>query len=78
MIKAVLLDADGVVIKKHGYFSDRYKKDFGKSLNDNVITNFFKNEYKQTAIGKSDLKELLKKRLNDWGWKETVDELLTY
>lgn len=78
MIKAVLLDADGVVIKNHDYFSNRYKKDFGKSLNDDVITNFFRNEYKQTAIGRADLKELLKERLDEWGWKGTVDELLKY
>jgi putative hydrolase of the HAD superfamily len=78
MIKAVLLDADGVVIKNHDYFSNRYKKDFGKSLNDDVITNFFNNEYKQTAIGKADLKQLLKERLNEWEWEGTVDELLKY
>ena len=78
MIKAVLLDADGVVIKNHDYFSNRYKKDFGKSLNDDVITSFFRNEYKQTAIGKADLKELLGEKLDEWGWKGTIDELLKY
>jgi len=78
MIKAVLLDADGVVIKNHDYFSNRYKKDYGKSLNDDVIVNFFRNEYKQTAIGKANLKELLKERLDEWGWKGSVDELLKY
>ncbi|MBN1168476.1 HAD-IA family hydrolase [Candidatus Woesebacteria bacterium] len=77
-IKAVILDADGVVIKDHEYFSVRYKRDFGKSLKDEVITNFFKNEYKKTAVGKADLKELLEKRLDEWGWKGTVDELLKY
>lgn len=78
MIKAVILDVDGVAIKDHEYFSIRYKKDFGKSLNDDVITNFFKNEYKQTAIGKDNLKKLLEERVNEWGWKGTVHELLDY
>lgn len=78
MIKAVLFDVDGVVVKDHEYFSNRYKKDFGKSLEDDVITDFFRNEYKQTAIGKADLKKLLKKRLNEWGWKGSVDDLLRY
>jgi putative hydrolase of the HAD superfamily len=78
MKKVVLLDADGVVIKDHDYFSSRYKRDYGKSLNDEVIADFFKNEYKKTAVGKADLKELLGKKLNEWGWKGTVDELLKY
>lgn len=78
MYKAVLIDADGVVIKNHEYFSIRYKRDFGKSLNEEVITSFFKNEYKLAAIGKSDLKELLKERLDKWGWKGSLDELLKY
>ena len=78
MIKALVLDADGVVIKDHEYFSVRYTRDFGKSLNDDVITNFFKNEYKKTAVGKADLKVLLEERLDEWGWKGTVDELLEF
>lgn len=78
MMKALILDADGIVIKDHEYFSVRYKKKFGKSLNDDVIINFFKNEYKQTAIGKADLKELLEERIKQWKWKGTVDELLEF
>jgi len=78
MIKALILDADGVVIKDHEYFSVRYKRDFGKSLNDEVITNFFRNEFRKASIGKADLKELLKERFNEWGWKGTFNELLEY
>ncbi len=78
MIKALLLDADGVVIKKHDYFSNRYKKNFGRSLNDDGITNFFRNDYKKTAAGKADLKELLRGRLDSRSWNGTVDDLLKY
>lgn len=78
MAKAILFDADGVVIKEHEYFSVRYKRDFGKSLNDDIILNFFKNEYKDTAVGQADLKELLAERIEEWGWDGSVDELLTY
>lgn len=78
MVKIILIDADGVVIKKHGYFSERYLKDHGSSLNINDILIFFKNEYRQAARGKADLKDLLNGRLSKWGWKGTVDDFLAY
>lgn len=78
MTRALLLDADGVVIKNHEYFSARYKRDFGSSLDDDAVSNFFKTDYKKTSIGKKDLKDLLESRLEKWGWSGTVDELLKY
>ncbi len=76
MIKHLLLDIDGLVLKKEMYFSDRIAKDFGIDPHD--VIRFFKNEYKLCQIGKADLKKEIEKYLPIWGWKKSVDELLTY
>lgn len=75
-IKAVIFDADGVVINSPDYFSVQYERDFGVSSG--IIQPFFKGRFKECAIGKADLKEELRPLLSDWKWKGTVDELLTY
>ena len=60
-IKALLLDADGVVIKKHKYFSARLKEEFGKVIPKDSEIKFFAREYKLCAVGKADLKKELSK-----------------
>jgi HAD superfamily hydrolase (TIGR01509 family) len=73
MIKAVLFDADGVLINGE-LFSVQFKKDFGITIPDD----FFENEFQPALVGKADLKELLEPRLKKWGWEKGVDELLDY
>ena len=75
-IKAVIFDADGVVINSPDYFSVQYEKEFGVS--DDVIQPFFNGKFQDCLMGKADLKEELKPLLNDWKWQRTVDELLEY
>ena len=77
MIKLILFDGDGVVIKKREkFFSERLAEK--QSLPLERILPFFKNEYKECAVGKADLKEVLPKYFEAWGWKGTVDELLKF
>lgn len=77
MPKVVLLDADGVVIKKgEGYFSDKFVREYGAPADE--VRAFFKNEFLQCQVGKADLKEELGKRLPAWGWPKSVDSYLHY
>lgn len=77
MIKEVLFDADGVVIRTRGkYFSqrlaERQELDIGKVLP------FFKGEYQLCATGKADLREILPRYFDTWRWTGTLDELLEF
>lgn len=76
MIKEFLIDADGVVIKKHEYFSSRLAKKQGLDLE--TVMPFFRNEFGSCCTGKADLKEVLPKYFSDWKWTGTVDELLEF
>jgi putative hydrolase of the HAD superfamily len=75
-IKAVVFDADGVVINSPGCFSAQYQKEFG--ISNDVMLPFFKGRFQDCLVGKADLKEELKPLLKEWEWKGTVDELLDY
>ena len=78
MIKALLIDADGIVLKKRTeYFSDRLRAD-GYDFPKAKEQDFFKNIYPDIRIGKKDLKAELSKLLTDWHWDKPVDELLQY
>lgn len=76
MIETVLYDTDGVVIKKRIRFSERFSEDFKVPIEEVLL--FFENEFQQCLIGKSDLKKKLGKYVIRWGWKKSVDELLSY
>lgn len=76
MKKIVIFDADEVVIKREMYFSQRLARDF--DIPEEKIMEFFRNEYKDCAVGKADLKKALKKYMDAWGWKGSVDDLLRY
>jgi putative hydrolase of the HAD superfamily len=74
MIKAILFDADGVVIAPHPYFSKRLQDEFG--ISSEKVLPFFKNEFKTCTIGKTDLKNEIAKYLPEWGWNKSLDEML--
>lgn len=76
MIKIVLFDTDGVVIKKDKVFSVR----FSEKLNIPIerILPFFKKEFQFCLIGQFDLKEAILKYLPTWGYKGTMDDLLSF
>ncbi len=79
MKKILLLDADGVaIVPREKYFSDRYSEEFGVSKD--VIIPFFKNEFNDCLIGKSEVSEVFAEQniLEKWGWKGTLPELFQY
>ena len=77
MIKLILFDGDGVVIKNRDkFFSQRLAEKQGLLLE--KILPFFKNEFKECAAGKADLKEVLPKYFETWKWTGTIEELLKF
>lgn len=76
MIKEILLDGDGVVIAKHGYFSQRLVEEKGAPAE--KVMAFFKGEFGLCTVGKSDLKDAISKYLPEWNWTGTVEDLLDY
>ena len=76
MKNIIIFDADGVIIKREMYFSQRLARDF--DIPEEQIMQFFRNEYKDCAVGKADLKEALEKYIWTWGWKGSVGDLLKY
>jgi putative hydrolase of the HAD superfamily len=77
MIKVILFDCDGPIIKRDKYFSERLV-DLGYQLNTEKIQQFFRNEFLLCETGKADLKEELSKRIGDWGYTKSLDELLKF
>jgi HAD superfamily hydrolase (TIGR01509 family) len=75
-IKAILLDADGLVFKKERYFSEIFAEEYGVSKD--LILPFFKNNFRQCQQGNADLKEELKPFLQQWNWEGTVESFLEY
>jgi putative hydrolase of the HAD superfamily len=78
MIKVILFDCDGLIIKHAKHFSQRLKEQKGIDVNSEGEKAFFKNEFLLCEIGKADLKNELTKRLAIWGWKGTVAELMQF
>ncbi|MBI2355633.1 MAG: HAD hydrolase-like protein [Candidatus Doudnabacteria bacterium] len=76
MMKAVLFDADGMVINKPRRFSAVLSEEYGIPIE--KVTEFFDAEFYPILIGKADLKEKIAKYLLLWGWRGTVDEFLLY
>jgi len=74
MIKAILFDADGVVLKKQPYFSLEIARE--NNIPYEEIEPFYTNELRLCQTGKADIKEELAKYLPRWKWEGTVDEFL--
>jgi putative hydrolase of the HAD superfamily len=77
MIKVILFDCDGPIIKREKYFSQRLKE-LGKGLNDDLVTKFFREEFLEIEKGKADLKRALEDKILSWGYKGTVKELMDF
>jgi putative hydrolase of the HAD superfamily len=75
-MKVLLLDADGVVLKKEEYFSDKFAREYNVSVE--KVVEFFKGPFSACQAGTKDLKEELVPYLEEWGWKESVDAFLDY
>jgi putative hydrolase of the HAD superfamily len=75
MIKAILYDADGVIINSPR-FSVMLERDYGISTKTTLP--FFMGVFQECVRGNRDLKEILPPYLKQWGWKGSVDEFLDY
>lgn len=76
MIKAILFDADGVIIQTTELFSQRLNREYGISVE--RTRPFFSGAFQNCLIGKADLKKELVLYLAGWGWKKSVDEFMDY
>lgn len=73
MLKAILFDADGVVLEKYKeYFSVKFAREYGAPLAD--ITSFFNNEFGLCIRGKADVREILTAKLPGWNWDKGAEE----
>lgn len=86
MIKAIIFDADGVMVQstylstrlldKNEATKWRWNKDLDVSKE--VLDKFFGGPFQDCLVGKSDLKIEVEKVKKDWNWGGSVDELLEY
>ena len=77
MIKAILFDADGVVIKaRTRFFSDRFAEKQGVPVSE--VIPFFKNEMRLAFLNRADIRESVKAYLPRWNWKGSADDFLSY
>lgn len=73
--KIYMFDADGVIIQSQ-MFSYKYADEFNISISE--LNNFFKTDFQECLVGKSDLKIAVKPWLKKWNWSKSVDEFLDY
>lgn len=78
MIKVILFDCDGPIIKRGKYFSQRLHEETGVVIDSQNEKSFFKGIFLQCETGKADLKQVLPEWLPIWQWKGSVDDLLEY
>lgn len=74
-MKVLLVDADGVVLKKNAeYFSEIFARNQGVPLE--IVAPFYKNEFQLCQRGEADIKEELLKYLPSWKWEKTPTDFL--
>jgi putative hydrolase of the HAD superfamily len=78
MIKVILFDCDGPIIKRDKYFSQRLHEETGAIIDSQNEKSFFKGIFLQCEIGNADLKQVLPGWLAVWQWNGSVDDLLEY
>lgn len=74
MIKAILFDADGVILKSHRYFTEVCAEKHSLSLES--ISPFFRGLFQKCQTGEADLKEAIAPYLEDFKWPKTLEEYL--
>lgn len=74
-IKTLVFDIDGVL--NHGEFFSAMLED-NYAIDQAIQKPFFKGIFQDCLVGKADLKESITPYAVQWGWKGTVEELLSY
>lgn len=75
MVKVVLFDLDGVMIKDP-IFSTVYAAEFG--LTPEAMLPFLSGVFQKCTTGEADLKKEIVPFLEAWKWTKSVDELIAY
>ncbi len=78
MIKVILFDCDGPIIKREKYFSQRIKELLGIYIDEAGEKEFFQGIFLRCEVGHADLKAVLPNYLSIWRWEKSVDELLKF
>lgn len=74
--KAIIWDADGVLISSKHLFSEQLSRRYG--IESKKMLPFFLGAFRQCTIGKADLKQELAKVIDEWDWNGTVEDLLHF
>lgn len=74
MIKAILFDADGVLITGDKFINHAQRE---LNISPEMTAAFFKGKFKECLVGKADLKVEIAPYLQKWGWTKSPDEFLT-
>lgn len=72
--KAVLFDADGVIVRPEKLFSHQHAQTHG--FDPAEITPFFQGDFQDALVGRADLKDLLEKNRGVWRFDGTPDDLM--
>lgn len=75
MIKAVLFDADGIIIKAPKMFSQTLAWEYGVSSEKSLP--FFHGVFQKCLVGEADLKVEIRPYLESWGVNKNVDDFLS-
>lgn len=75
-IQTFLVDLDGVVLHRNGYFSARSRELYPDANHAAILDFFTGGTYKDITLGKQDLVETLAEALPGWSVDRTVDEVL--
>jgi putative hydrolase of the HAD superfamily len=75
MIKAVLFDADGVIVNPSFQFAKLLAEQYG--ITRQMTSGFFQGIFDECTQGRADLKQVLAPYLPEWGWQGTVDDFVS-
>ncbi len=76
MIKIILFDIDGVIIRPPHYFWKKLEDEWYKNAEE-ILNNFFTHENTSCTEGKADIKKTIPPYLEQIWWKQSVDDFLT-
>ncbi len=77
MIKVVVFDLDGMVLKRREYFSDKLKRKL--AISEEEVMPFFKREFKDCQKGRLELKKVLEnKYFPIWDWRKGFNEFINW